>query len=103
MKGIIDRLEENILQAGKTNEYLKRSLNEKQKICEKLEVDLAFLLKKTETKSVQDRYVNSSKLLNKIISEQRDPCNKTGLGYSPRVNQKNVKTYADALCNTFIR
>ncbi len=47
--------------------------------------------------------MNISKLLDNIISEQRDPSNKSCLGYSPRVSQKNVKTYADALCNTFIR
>ena len=76
---------------------------QKQKICEKLEADLALLLKKTETKSVQNQYVNSSKLLDKIINEQRDPSNKTGLGYSLGAGQKKMKTYADALCNTFVK
>ena len=82
MKEIINKLEEKILEAGRTEECMRRSLNEKHETCEKIEAYLALLLEKTDTQPVQDQYENSSKLLDKIISAQRDPSNKSGIGCS---------------------
>ena len=78
MSKVINTLEEQIREAGRAEESLKKTLDEKQKTCDKLEADLAFLLKKIETKNVQEQYVNNSILLDKILNEQRDPNDKRG-------------------------
>ena len=52
-------------------------------------------------KLIQTRYENISKILDKIITTQRDSSNKNGVGYSQEENQVNSKSYAAAILNTF--
>jgi hypothetical protein len=51
--------------------------------------------------SFKTRYENSSKILDNIITTQRDSCNKNGGGYSQEENQVNSKYYATSLLSTF--
>ena len=49
----------------------------------------------------QTKYENSSKILDNIITTQRDSGNKNGIGYSQEEIQVNSKSYADTLLSTF--
>ena len=60
---------------------LDKSLKEKQLTCERMEAELVHLRKELDAKLIQARYENSSKVLDKIITTQRDQSNKTGIGY----------------------
>ena len=79
----------------------KKLWKEKKMTCESFETELARLWKELDTKHVQIKYENSSKLLDEIITTQRDPSNKNGIGYSPEENQDNSKHYAAALLSPF--
>ena len=63
-------------------ESLEKSLKEKQLTCEIMEVELVHLRKELDAKLIQTRYENSSKVLDMIITTQREPSNKNGIGYS---------------------
>jgi hypothetical protein len=66
-----------------------------------MEVELVHLRKELDEKLIQTRYENISKILDKIITTQRDSGNKNGVGYSQEENQVNSKSYAAALLSTF--
>ena len=76
-------------------------LKYKQLIYERMEEELVHLRKYLDAKLIKTRYENSSKVLDKIITTQRDPSNKNGIGYSQEENQVNLKSYAAALLGTF--
>ena len=57
--------------------------------CERFEAELSLLRKELDTKHVQMKYENNSKIFDEIIITQRDPSNKNGIGYSPEENQGN--------------
>ena len=52
---------------------------------------------------IQTRYENRSKILDEIITIQRDPSNKNGIGYSQEENQVSSNSYATDLLSTFKR
>ena len=87
MEKIISKLKLQIREANKIEERLEESLREKQSTCERMEEELADLRRKLDTKFIQNKYENSSKTLDEIISAQRNPSNKNGLGYSQEENQ----------------
>ena len=84
MEKIVSNLKDKILEASKIEESPEKSLKEKQMNCESFEAELALLRKQLETKHVQIKYENSSKILDEIITTQRYPSNKNGIGYSPK-------------------
>jgi hypothetical protein len=66
-----------------------------------MEVEIVHLRKELDAKLVQTKYENSFKILDKIITTQRDSGNKNGIGYSQEEIQVNSKSYADTLLSTF--
>ena len=66
-----------------------------------MEVELVHLRKELDTKFVQNKYENSSKILDEIITTKRNPCNKNGIGYSQEENQVIPKYYVASLLSTF--
>jgi hypothetical protein len=75
----------------------------KKQVCEKLEAEIKLLKSEIEKEKKGSQFENSSKILDEIISSQRSPNNKTGLGYtqdSTSTSQGSVKkpiSYPDAL------
>jgi hypothetical protein len=71
----------------------------KKQVCEKLEAEIKFLKCELEKEKKGSKFGNSSKILDEILSSQRSPNNKTGLGYtqdSTSTSQGPIN-YADAL------
>jgi hypothetical protein len=66
-----------------------------------MEAEIVQLRKELDTKFIQTKYENSSKILDKIITTQRDSGNKKGIGYSQEESQVNSKSYANVLLSTF--
>jgi hypothetical protein len=97
----MNNLKKQILEANKIEESLEKSLEEKQIIVERMEAEIVHLKKELDAKIIQTKYENSSKILDKIITTQRDSGNKNGIGYSQKESHVNSKSYADALCCTF--
>ena len=102
MKKIMSNLKHQIQEASRIEEILEKSLKEKQLTCERMEAELVHLRKELDAKFIQTRYENSSKILDKIITSQRDPSNKNGIGYSQEENQIRSKYYVTALLSTFM-
>jgi hypothetical protein len=82
MEKLMSNLKNQILEANRMEESLEKSLKEKQITCERMEATLVHLRKELDTKLIQTRYENSFKILDKIITTQRDSGNKNGVGYS---------------------
>jgi hypothetical protein len=66
-----------------------------------MEVEIVHLRKELDARLIQTRYENSSKILDKIITTQRDSGNKNRIGYFEEENQVNSKSYATSLLSTF--
>ena len=49
-----------------------------------MEEELVHLRKELDAKFIQTRYENRSKILDEIITTQRDPSNKNRIGYSQK-------------------
>jgi hypothetical protein len=101
MEKIMSNLRKQILEENKIEENLEKSLKEKQITCERMEAEIVHLKKELDAKIIQTKFENSSKILDKIITAQRDPENKNGIGYSQKESHVNSKSYADALRSTF--
>ena len=56
-----------------------------------MEAEIVHLRKKLDTKLIQTRYENSSKILDNIITTQRDSGNKNGIGYSQEKKASQLK------------
>jgi hypothetical protein len=97
----MSNLRKQMLEANKIEENLEKSLKEKQITCERMEAEIVHLKKELNAKIIQTKFENSSKILDKIITAQRDPENKNGIGYSQKESHVNSKSYADALRSTF--
>jgi hypothetical protein len=91
------------LEDNKTKEVILKQLSDKKQACEKLEAEIKLLKGELEKEKKRSNFGNSSKILDEILSSQRSPNNKTGLGYtqdSTSTSQGSVKrpsSYADAL------
>jgi hypothetical protein len=97
-------LKSQLLEANKTEENILKQLRDKKKqACEKLEAEIKMLKSELEKEKKRSNFGNSSKILDEILSSQRSPNNKTGLGYtqdSTSTSQRSVKrpiSYAYAL------
>jgi hypothetical protein len=99
----ISDLNSQLLETNKIEEIILKQLSDKKQACEKLEADITLLKNELEKEKKRSNFGNSSKILDEIISSQRSPNNKTGLGYiqdSTSTSQGSVKrpiSYADAL------
>jgi hypothetical protein len=98
-------LKSQLLEANKIEEVILQQLDDKKQICEKLEAEIKMLKSEIEKENKGSQFENSSKILDEILSSQRSPNNKTGLGYtqnSTSTSQGSVKkpiSYAYALKN----
>jgi hypothetical protein len=101
MEKLMSNVKKQILEANRMEESLEKSLKEKQITCEIMEAEIVHLRKELDAKLIQTRYENSSKILDKIITTQRDSSNKNGIGYSQEENQVNSKSYSSSLLSTF--
>jgi hypothetical protein len=66
-----------------------------------MEAEIVHLKKELDAKIIQTKSENSSKILDKIITTQRDSSNKNGIGYSQKESHVNSKSYAHSLLGTF--
>jgi hypothetical protein len=82
MEKLMSNLKNQILEGNRMEEILEKSLKKKKITCERMEAELVHLRKELDAKLIQTRYENSSKILDKIITTQRDSSNKNGIGYS---------------------
>jgi hypothetical protein len=100
-------LKSQLLETNKTEEIILQQLNDKKQVCEKLETDIKLLKSEIEKIKKGSQFKNSSRILNEILSGQRSPNNKIGLGYTQNstfASQGSVKkpiSYADALKKSF--
>jgi hypothetical protein len=100
---IISDLKSQLLEANKIEKVILKQLSDKKQVCEKLEAEIKLLKSELEKEKKGSKFENSSKILDEILSSQRSPNNKTGLGYtqdSTSTSQGSVKrpiSYADAL------
>ena len=66
---------------------MKELLDEKEKSCQKLEIEMVDLKKKVEgNNNAYERLKNSSIILDEILDSQKSPFDKTGLGYKREQN-----------------
>ena len=94
-------MKHQIQEPNRIEERLEKSLKEKNLIYERMEEELVHLREELDAEFIQTRYENSSKILEKIVTTQRDPSNKNGIGYSKEENQVISKSYAVSLLSTF--
>jgi hypothetical protein len=68
-KIIID-LKTQLREAKRNEEVLIKQLNEKEKDCKKLEIEIVQLKREHEKGNNQSRFYNSTKILNDILNSQ---------------------------------
>jgi len=78
-------LERQLEEATRKEEVLKDQLDEKDKACQKLEMEVVELRKKAEQSEAHVK--TSSSILDEILECQRSPFDKTGLGYSKTMKE----------------
>ena len=66
-----------------------------------MEAELVHLRKEIDAKFIQTRYENTSKILDEIITTQRYPSNKNGIGFSQTEILVSSKYYAAYILNAF--
>ena len=73
---------------------MKYLLNEKEKSCQKLEIEMVDLKRKVEgNNNANDRLKNRSIILDEILDKKRSPFDKIGLGYKKEAEQSGVRTW----------
>ena len=75
-------MKSQLLEAKRIEEVILKECSDKKKACEKLEVEIKLLKSEFEKENKRSKFGNSSKILDEILSSQRSPNNKTGLGYT---------------------
>jgi hypothetical protein len=96
---IIISLKIQLEEAKGIEEAVKSQLKEKEETCEKLESEVVSLKEKLKKSNTQLKFEKSTETLNEILSFQRSPFIKTGLGYDENQNtpEENPKSYANIL------
>eukprot|EP00253_Pinus_taeda_P015505 PITA_15505 len=94
----ITRLKRCLDESNVIIDSLQSQLAEKEKSLEKLECEIVGLRKEIKkTKALNLKFVKGSETLDEIISVQRSPLIKTGLGYNGEASQASIsKSYLDA-------
>ena len=69
---------------------MKDQLDEKERTCQKLEMEVVDLRKKDEKNVVHAKFKNSSTILGEILDCQGSPFDKTGLGYIKETKEYNA-------------
>jgi hypothetical protein len=73
---------------------LKERLDEKEKSCQKLQIEMVDLKRKVEANNnVHDRLKNNSIILDKILDNQRSPFDKTRIGSKKEEEQSEISTW----------
>ena len=96
-------MKSQIIESKRIEEVISKQLGDKKQVCEKLEAEIKLLKGEIEKEKKGSQFGNSSKILDEIISSQRSPNNKTGLGYtqdSTSTSQGSIKipiSYENAL------
>jgi hypothetical protein len=75
-------LKSHLLEDKIIEEVILKKLNDREQVCEKLEVEIEFLKGESEKEKKGLKFENSSKNLDEIIDSQRSPNNKIILGYT---------------------
>jgi hypothetical protein len=107
-------LKTQLQEAKRIEEVLSKQLNDKEQNCETLEAEIVLLRRKLEKGIDLSKFEISSKILDDILDSQRPSSNKNGLCYDHKEtnkgsisgilkSDKNPKTYATALQNSFKR
>ena len=81
-------------EAKRREEVLKNHLDEKEKTCEHLEMEVVGLKKKIEKSNVHVKFTNSSVILDEILDSQRPTLDKSGLGYNKAKEKSEVGTWS---------
>jgi hypothetical protein len=84
MEKLMNNMKKQILEANKIEESMEKYLEEKQITVERMEAEIVHQKKELDAKIIQTKSENSSKILDKIITAQRDSGNKNGIGYSQK-------------------
>ena len=84
------RLKTQVEEARRIEETLKDQLDEKDRTCHKLEMEVIDLRKKDEKNDVHAKFKNSSTILGEILDCQRSPFDKIGLGYNKETIESEV-------------
>ena len=83
------RLKTQVEEVRRIEEILKDQLDEKDRTCQKLEMEVVDLRKKDEKNDVHAKFKNSSTILGEILDCQRSPLTKLGLAITRK--HKNLK------------
>jgi hypothetical protein len=75
-------LKSQLLEARRFEEVILKQLNDKEQVCEKIEVEIELLKGELEKEKKASKFENSSNIFDEILSSQRSPNDKTGLGYT---------------------
>ena len=84
------RLKTQVEEARRIEEVLKDQLDEKERTCQKLEMEVVDLRKKDEKNDAHAKFKNSSTILGEILDYQISPFDKTGLGYNKETKEAEV-------------
>ena len=89
----IDSLISELEEAKRTEEELKYLLDEKEKSCQNLEIEMVDLKRKVEANNnVHDGLKNNSIILDKIVDSQKSPFDKIGIRYKKEEEQSGIRT-----------
>ena len=81
------RLNTQVEEVRRIEEVLKDQLDEKDRTCQKLEMEVVDLKKKDEKNDVHAKFKNSSTILGEILDCQISPFDKIGLGYNKETKE----------------
>jgi hypothetical protein len=73
-------LKSQLLEAKIIEEFILKQLNNREQVCEKLEVEIELLKSELEKEKKGSKFENSSKILDDILSSQRSSNDKTRTG-----------------------
>ena len=85
MKEEIIKLKEKLEEGRKVEEGMKKQYLEKEEQCQKLKVEVNILKGKLKEKDKHMKFQDSTKILDSILSSQRSPSIKYGLGFDETV------------------
>ena len=85
MKEEIIKLKEKLVEGTKVEERMRKQYLEKEEKYQRMEFEVNILKGKLEEKDKHLRFQDNTKTLDKIVSSQRSPSIKSGLGFHETV------------------